>query len=327
MMESQFTSALDALEKSDTTLLKQLLSETPGLLKVRGTEGTTLLGLACRAATSEHALPPMPSTESQLKTVRVLLEAGADPSMDDDDGWAPLYSAAMTDNVALASLLLDAGAPLSGRLLKTDGGTPLSIALFYGRDRVAAVLANPPEPENVRTAAALGLPIDPFFKDEKLRADRLVGLDFYRPTAFWPAWSRAGDQDVLDEALTWAARNGMISAMAALVDRGANVNANPFRGTPLLWAIYQDRVEAASWLLDHGANPDLPHDFGGTGHGKGAVAMHLAAQYESLECLKVLLARGANAFVTDEAYGGTPLGWAEHVGATRAAEILRAHLA
>ena len=63
--------------------------------------------------------------------------------------------------------------------------------------------------------------------------------------------------------------------MAAL---GADINANPFRGTPLLWACYSDKVEAAAWLLDHGADPDLRHDWGGEGHGVDAVAMHLAAQ-------------------------------------------------
>ena len=39
-----------------------------------------------------------------------------------------------------------------------------------------------------------------------------------------------------------------------------------------------DDAEATTWLLDHGADPDLRHDFGGAEHGTGAVAMHLAAQ-------------------------------------------------
>ena len=79
----------------------------------------------------------------------------------------------------------------------------------------------------------------------------------------------AADQD------NWAARNNQCDSMAAL---GADINANPFRGTPLLWACYSDKVEAAAWLLDHGADPDLRHDWGGEGHGVDAVAMHLAAQ-------------------------------------------------
>ncbi len=97
----------------------------------------------------------------------------------------------------------------------------------------------------------------------------------------------------------------------------------PFRGTPLLWACYSDKVEAAVWLLDHGADPDLRHDWGGEGHGVQAVAMHLAAQHGAVDCLNLLLDRGADPTVVDAAHGGTPLGWAEHGGATAAVEILR----
>ena len=111
--------------------------------------------------------------------------------------------------------------------------------------------------------------------------------------------------------------------MQALVDLGADVNANPVRGTPLLWACYSDRVEAAAWLLDHGADPDLRHDWGGEGHGVQAVAMHLAAQHGAVDCLNLLLDRGADPTVVDAAHGGTPLGWAEHGGATAAVEILK----
>ena len=111
--------------------------------------------------------------------------------------------------------------------------------------------------------------------------------------------------------------------MAELVARGARVNANPFRGTPLLWACYSDKVEAAAWLLDHGADPDLRHDWGGEGHGVRAVAMHLAAQHDAVGCVKLLLDRGADATVVDGTHGGTPLGWAEFGGATRAAALLK----
>jgi ankyrin repeat protein len=52
--------------------------------------------------------------------------------------------------------------------------------------------------------------------------------------------------------------------------------------------------------------------------------MHLAAQFGSLRCLRLLLERGADPTIRDAAHGGTPLGWAEHGGAHDAAALLRA---
>jgi ankyrin repeat protein len=94
----------------------------------------------------------------------------------------------------------------------------------------------------------------------------------------------------------------------------------------LLWAIFSDAVAAATWLLDRGAAPDLRHDFGGSEHGKGATAMHLAAQYSCLKCLQLLLNRGADPTILDDRFGGTPLGWARYGEAADAVAVLEARL-
>ena len=142
--------------------------------------------------------------------------------------------------------------------------------------------------------------------------------------SLFPTWDRTRSrQEVLDEALSWAARNNQRDSMEAL---GADINANPFRGTPLLWACYNDKVKAAAWLLDHGADPDLRHYWGGEGHGVDAVAMHLTAQYNCVGCLNLLLNRGADPTIVDGAHGGTPKRWAESQGAADAVEILKRRL-
>jgi hypothetical protein len=43
-----------------------------------------------------------------------------------------------------------------------------------------------------------------------------------------------------------------------------------------------------------------------------------------LKCLRLLLDRGADPTIRDAAYQGTPLGWAEHSGASDSAALLRA---
>ncbi|HXI56860.1 MAG TPA: ankyrin repeat domain-containing protein [Polyangia bacterium] len=321
--------AAAAAGAGDLPRLQRLLRATPALLRARAADGDTLLGLACRAATGDVAIPPVAGTPAQHAAVDLLLAAGADPSAATADGWAPLHTAAMAGHDDLARRLLAAGASRAGRLWGTQGGSPLALALFYARTGTAALLATPAIPDNLRTAAALGRPLDRFVdgvgRGARLTAAAADGCDFYRPLALFPLWERTfSRQELLDEALTWAARNDQVAAMAALVQMGADLNANPYRGTALLWAIYDDRVAAATWLLDNGADPNLRHDFGGAQHGRAATALHLAAQHGGLRCLRLLLARGAEPTIRDGAYNATPLGWAEHAGSTEAAAILRA---
>jgi ankyrin repeat protein len=321
--------ASKAATDGDLQAIDSILRNMPEVLRARDDQGRTLLLLACRAATGNVALPPVAGTPGQHAVVDRILAAGADPSAADNEGWSPLHAAATGGHTDLVRRLLAAGASREGHLLGTRGGSPLAIGLFYAQGaKLDAVLGDPAVPDNLRTAAALGKPIARFFEKDEPTAQAREGLDFYRPSLGFPVWERTCQrQELLDEALSWAARNDRCDAMAELVALGANVNANPYRGTPLLWAIYSDRVAAATWLLDHGADPDLRHDFGGAEHGKNAVAMHLAAQFDCVQCLRLLLDRGADPTIKDAAYGGTPLGWAEHGGAKNAIVMLKANQA
>ena len=315
-------------------------------------DGRTLLYALCAACTDEGAIPPRRGSPEQLDAVATVLKARADPTRATSTGMTPLHLAVMGDHVELLRSLLEARADATtGKLMdgQLDGsGSPLALALFYGKVKicpeVVALLTGPQGPRrpNLRTSAALGEPLRGFFingEGRRLSADALQQLGFYRPIPAFPTWparsewlAQSGpepaaainevEQDVLDEALSWASRNNQLESMAQLCEAGANVNSNAFRGTPLLWAIYSDSCEAAEWLLDHGANPDLRHDFGGSEHGIGAVAMHLAAQYSSLRCLRLLLERGADATIKDAAHGGTPLGWAMFLKASDSLQLL-----
>ncbi len=229
----------------------------------------------------------------------------------------------MAGHADLARRLVAAGAPVDANAYGKEGGSALSYALFYAKPYMGEVLT-PIYPDNLRAAAALGRDVGRFFAaDGDLTPAARKGLGFYAPV-FFPSWDRTlSRQEVLDEALSWAARNNQCGSIAALVALGVDVNANPFRGTPLLWACYSDKVEAAACLLDHDADPDLQHDFGGEGHGVQAVAMHLAAQHSALKCLDLLLDRGADPTIVDAAYNATPLEWADECDAPEAAELLR----
>ena len=321
-MTDVWSGAVKAAREGNLDALRAFLSDSPQVLNDTDDDGRGLLDHACRAATGDVAIPLDPGTPGQHAAVDLILAAGADPSATDNDGWTPLHTAGMAGHTDLGARLVKAGARVDAEAYGKAGGSALSYALFYAKAYMGEVL-RPVYPDNLRAAAALGGDIDRFVDGDALAPEAYEGLDFYAPV-FFPTWERTKNrQEVLNEALSWAARNNQCGPMAALVAVGADVNANPFRGTPLLWACYADKVDAARWLLDHGADPDLRHDWGGEGHGVASVAMHLAAQNGAVGCLELLLDRGADPTIIDGAHGGDPLGWAEYSGATEAADILR----
>lgn len=324
---ARFEAAVASVRRGARGELASLLKEQASVLDECDAKGRSLLIYACAAATGDVAIPPNAGTAEQHECVDDLLAAGADPSCSDNDGWSALHVAAMSGHQRLAHRLLAAGASRAGALGGCDGGTPLSLALFYAKTELADFLAAPAVPDNLRSAAGLGRDLDRFLDGTKLREEARRGLEFYRPLPAFPVWDRQFTrQEILDEALTWAARNNQLTSLERLVSLGADVNSNAYRGTALLWAVYGNHVPAVEWLLDHGADPDLRHDFGGAEHGVDAVAMHLAAQFGALECLELLLARGADPKVVDRAHGGTPRDWAEYSGQQQALALLDRHV-
>jgi hypothetical protein len=168
-------------------------------------------------------------------------------------------------------------------------------------------------PGNLRVAAGLG-------RVELI--DELVGTaaagahrGFYRPHGGFPRWEPSDDpQEVLDEALVWAAKAGRVEALSRLVELGAQVDADVYRGTALTWAAMNGRVDAVERLLELGADSNRRGTFGGPDHGEGVTALHLAAQAGRAEAVDVLLASGADATVVDALHGGNPAGWASFGG-------------
>jgi ankyrin repeat protein len=219
-------------------------------------------------------------------------------------------------------MLLDAGARVDVPA-RGDGGTPLVVALFWGNQETAELLAeHGVHPRNLRVAAGLGR-LD--LLDELIDTpDAGAQRGFYRPHSGFPAWQPSDDPDeIRDEALAWAARNDRVEAIELLVARGAAVEADVYRGTALSWAAACGRVAAVRRLVALGADPSGRTTFGGPGHGDGVTALHLAAQNGNLEVIRALLELGADPTLRDGLYDGTPAHWAEHGGHAAAADLLR----
>ncbi|MEV5715944.1 ankyrin repeat domain-containing protein [Amycolatopsis mediterranei] len=303
-----FARAYRAIEARDPERLETLLGEFPGLVDARGTNGNDLLGMA--GATHDERLS------------RILLDHGADPARGNVHGWTPLHQAAYSNLPLLLDLLLRHGAPVAVSA-RGDGGTPLVVALFWGNREAAETLAaHSRAPGNLRVAAGLG---DLDALDELLASGRGgAHRGFYRPHSGFPRWQPTDDPaEVRNEALAWAARNNRVDALRTLVARGAEVDADVYRGTALAWAAAQGRLDAVRTLLDLGADVNFRGTFGGPNHGEGVTALHLAAQSGHLDVLRTLVENGADLGARDAIFGSTPENWAEVCGQPAARDLLR----
>jgi ankyrin repeat protein len=296
-----FVLAYGAVEANGRERLVELIDRFPDLVVQRGTNGNDLLGMA-----GEPAI------------VSLLLERGADPNRGNDYGWTKLHSAGYSNDCELARLMLAAGAR-TDLFARGDGGTPLVAALFWGHREVAELLGR--EPLNLRVAAGLG---DLQLTRELIDTPQAgAHRGFYRPHGGFPAWEPSDDgQEILDEGLVWAAKSDRRKAIRLLVELGARVQADPYRGTPLTWAAANGHAETIRTLVELGADPNQRGTFGGPSHGEGVTAIHLAAQSGKREAVVTLLELGADPLIQDRLHGGSARGWARVGGHEELADIL-----
>ncbi|MFN7996891.1 MAG: ankyrin repeat domain-containing protein [Bryobacteraceae bacterium] len=315
-----FLSAFRALQDGDLEALQALLRRNPRLAHERGTNGNTLLNLAASIVAKAN-----PDAGSAL--VEALLSAGADVNGANDRGWTPLHQAAYSNQSVIASTLIRSGADLDVEA-HGAGGTPLIVALFWGHREVGDLLArHSVAPGNLRVAAGLGNRelMDRCFSAERtLTAGACAARGFYRPHSGFPDWQPSADpQEVLDEALVWASKSGRTEVLPRLLRAGARLDADPYRGTPLIWAAVCDRVETAAWLIDHGAAVDRKATFGGLTHGQGVTALHMASQYGHLSMARFLIERGADPALRDDRYHADAEGAANYFGQIAVRDYLR----
>ncbi|HVW11556.1 MAG TPA: ankyrin repeat domain-containing protein [Bryobacteraceae bacterium] len=212
-----FRDAFVALEQRRFDEFDALLRANPDLPRARGTNGNALLNLAISVAPGE------------MRIVELLLEGGADVNQGNNRGWTALHQAGYSNKPDLAKRLLAAGADPT-REGHGEGGTPLAAALFWGHREVADALAEAEiAPRNLRIAAGLRRRdlIDEFFDaTSALKPAAFEGRGFYRPHSGFPVWQPSRDpQEVLNEALVWAAKADRVEVLGTLIERGADMNA------------------------------------------------------------------------------------------------------
>lgn len=240
-MDDRFHPALAALEAGNVEQMASLLDRDPTLATARSSVSHPTL-LQCLVLT----MPPVDTLETLLD---LLASRGAELT-------DPLIAASGIDNTRAMRKLLDLGAEIEGN----GRWSPLEEALYWGHDAaVKVLLERGASVRNLRAASAIGRidELDHYF-------DEAGGLT---PAAGEVAWPFGGSipedirrdrQQVLDNALIYAAAWGQRDAVDRLVARGADVNHIPagfdYAGTALHYAALNGRGTMVDHLLKIGAD-------------------------------------------------------------------------
>ena len=282
-------------------------------------------GADAKAQTRLGGLTPvmMAARAGDAPALRLLLDAKGDAVTANANGTTPLMFAAASGNVDAVTLLVDRGADVNAAD-RTHGQTPLMFAAAQGRDAAVKVLlarkADPNAATQVSKIITMG---------ERYKA-KTEGKGTREIT------SEGGRSDITAmggmTALMFAAREGHVAAVRALVEGGADVNKvqGADELSPITLAIVNGRLDIAAYLLEHGANPNLVAK-----NGVGPLWATVDARWPErtwyppaniteektthLDLLQALLAKGAdpNARIVRKPWYRTFHGdWADPVGAT-----------
>jgi ankyrin repeat protein len=146
----------------------------------------------------------------------------------------------------------------------------------------------------------------------------ILAIGLFVLTTFCPV-SYAQDQG---QALIEAARNGDLSQVKALLDKGAYVKAHDFRWTALMEASGSGHLDVVKLLIDKGADVnDVVDQCGGK---RGGTALMAAVWTGHARVVQFLLEKGAEVNES-EILGITVLGVAHLRNHNQVVELLRAY--
>ena len=290
-----FYEAVKAIDVGDSETLQKLLAEFPELTTARGYFDKYYEYPYFRGATLLHHLAGeprgVPLPENAVGLAAALLSAGADPNAATYDSITVLDLFIRSDQLEWAG-----SKPEMVRLLVTNGvdvnrnrGQILWNALRERNLDLAHMLVAEGATVDLRFAAGVNrvdLMAEFFDSAGQLKED--IG-HLYHPD---PDTVLASEQIVV-EALNFAAYSGALEAAEFLLDRGADI----------------DGLAGGFNRYDRGSTP-----------------LHKTVMADQLEMARLLLARGADPLVGDRRFDITPYEWSNYLDTSKALdELLKEH--
>jgi ankyrin repeat protein len=217
-------------------------------------------GADVNAATTNSGATPahLAAASGSVRAVELLADAGADLNAKEALwGQTPLIFAASLDRADVIRVLLGRGADADVQTKVTTDEVRAADAASTARIReMLSLVGSNPTPAQVQAAVLAG------------RQARVTSTGSTPAQSEEPRGNRDPDEVNFGQAilpggmtaLLHAARQGHVSAIAALLDGGADINRATAidRTTPLHIAVINSQWDAAMLLIERGADPNMP---------------------------------------------------------------------
>ena len=217
------------------------------------------------------------------RIAELLLARHADIEVTNADGCTPLLWAALSTNLPVAEVLVAQKANLNARA--KDGSTPLNLAALKGSVPVVELLLKAGANANLQDATGFTA-LNTAAEHGHIEVMRQLLVHGANPNLACPG----------DEASTVngqapmhsAAIRGDVDMLRLLLDKGASLNLQSKAGTPLCWAVRGEYLPAVEFLLQSGAQPNLPSS------DQAMTPLHWAAILGQPDLVALLLKHGAS---------------------------------
>jgi ankyrin repeat protein len=212
-------------------------------------------GANVNATNRLNAVTPLliASNAGDAAIIDLLLKSGADANLTNSHGTTPLMLAAASGKVDAVKTLLDHGAQVNARELSRRQ-TALMFAAALDRAAVVRLLASSGAQLNL-TSKIIAINSDIVDEDgNSIPAPSRTGKTRKRGNGVGKVAGMGGLS-----ALHYAAREGHMLTVQALVESGVDVNkTSPVdKSTALVMAICNGHYDVAKYLVEHGGDPNI----------------------------------------------------------------------